>query len=275
MADDEADDTMEFNQSFSGNVAQKKRKIGHKCCAASKCNNRSDNRPDLSFHSFPKDDEVRKKWDIAMKRDDKEFKHVNSKFCCSAHFMSSDFKFSITGHKREIKKGSIPSVFEWKTAEMCTERGERVASRNQQTESKAKDRLLRQFKDSLAIDNLMLPIEEEVVYGPLTLEECVNSLQEEVKKLDIAKLLKEKEAISKFGLERFPGSDEDINFYTGFPNSESLMKLWEHIESDSSHLTYYSYVRDRTEPNSDNCFPYLNKKKPGNFQMMVLELTVP
>ena len=36
-------------------VEKKRKKCGQKCCAAAKCNNRSDNRRDLSFHAFPKD----------------------------------------------------------------------------------------------------------------------------------------------------------------------------------------------------------------------------
>ena len=38
----------------------KQRKIGHKCCAAAKCDFRSPNRPDLSFHEFPKDVNLRR-----------------------------------------------------------------------------------------------------------------------------------------------------------------------------------------------------------------------
>lgn len=44
------------------------KKMGHKCCAAAKCNFRSDNRPDLSFHAFPKNDNLRKEWGVKMRR---------------------------------------------------------------------------------------------------------------------------------------------------------------------------------------------------------------
>ena len=45
-----------------------KKHLSHKCCAAALCNNRSDNRKDLVFHSFPKDQILRKTWEIKMKR---------------------------------------------------------------------------------------------------------------------------------------------------------------------------------------------------------------
>ena len=42
--------------------------LSHKCCAAVLCSNRSDNGKDLIFHAFPKDQILRKTWEIKMKR---------------------------------------------------------------------------------------------------------------------------------------------------------------------------------------------------------------
>ena len=79
------------------NVEKKRRKYGPKCCAAAKYNNRSDNRPDLSFHAFPKDMKTRKEWEIRMQRADVlHFKSVDHKFCCSEHFRLTDFKVGQT-----------------------------------------------------------------------------------------------------------------------------------------------------------------------------------
>ena len=69
------------------NVEKKRKKYRHKCRAAAKCNNRSDNRPDLSFHAFPQDLKTRKEWEIRLRRGDVfHFKSVDHKFCCSEHF---------------------------------------------------------------------------------------------------------------------------------------------------------------------------------------------
>ena len=113
-----------------GSIEAKKRKIGHKCCAAASCSNRSDNHPDLSFHKFPKDDDLHKKWEIRMRRGDSEFKSVSNKFCCSSHFLPSDFKKSLTGHRRELKKGTVPSIFQWSPVS-TNSRGERVNNRSE------------------------------------------------------------------------------------------------------------------------------------------------
>ena len=69
---------------------------------------------------------------------------------------------------------------------------------------------------------------------------------------------KKKEFLSKSALQRFSGSSEDINYYTGFPDYETLIEFWKYIEPNSSRLTYYSYVRNSTDVNPDNVFPYLD-----------------
>ena len=49
-----------------------------------------------------------------MKRGDAYFTTVENKFCCSEHFLSADFQPSLTGHRRSLKPGAVPSVFPWK-----------------------------------------------------------------------------------------------------------------------------------------------------------------
>ena len=94
---------------------KKGKKVGHECCATENCNNRSDNRPDLLSHEFPSDKQRRKTWEIRMKRRDAYFATVENKFCCSEHFLSTDFQPSLTGHRRSLKPGAVPSVFAGKT----------------------------------------------------------------------------------------------------------------------------------------------------------------
>lgn len=48
----------------------------------------------------------------------------------------------------------------------------------------------------------------------------------------------EKEYIFRFGLERFSTSPKDINFYTGFPDYETLVAFWQYIEPNAANLTY-------------------------------------
>ena len=77
---------------------------------------------------------------------------------------------------------------------------------------------------------------------------------------------REKEYVFTFGLERFTKTPDDIHFYTGFPDYETLVAFWNYIEPSACHLTCYSSVRDATQVNTDDVFPFLNtlgKKFPG------------
>ena len=90
--------------------SSKQKNLSHKCCAAALCNNRSDNRPDLIFHNFPLDENLKKIWDQKMKRGDKKFASNSSLFCCSEHFSDKDYRKSLTGKRRDLVKNAVPMV---------------------------------------------------------------------------------------------------------------------------------------------------------------------
>ena len=61
-----------------------------------------------------------------MKRGDACFATVGNKFCWSEHFLPTDIKLSLTGHRRLLKPGAVPSVFNFlgqkSTTNLCVER---------------------------------------------------------------------------------------------------------------------------------------------------------
>lgn len=161
----------------------KRKKYGHKCCAAAKCNNWSDNWPNLSFHAFPKELKTRKEWELRMWRGDDYFKNVNHKFCCSEHFRPTDFKFGLTGQRRHLKKGSIPSIFEW-TPEKVSLREERLKIRTdniscaQTEEAKhSMDKMLQDHDSPMRLKESLLDCKTVKFSGPPTLGEFVENLQ--------------------------------------------------------------------------------------------------
>ena len=83
----------------SNSAAQK---TPHKCCVAALCTNRSDNRKDRTFHTFLKDSQRRMEWAVKMKRSDSKFKSNTSLFCCSENFVSTDYKRSLTGKRKDL-----------------------------------------------------------------------------------------------------------------------------------------------------------------------------
>lgn len=75
---------------------------------------------------------------------DAYFATEGNKFCCSKHFLSTDFKPSLTGHRRSLKLGAVPSVFPW--TKVDEESLWRISVKNERLlhelqESKSKERI--------------------------------------------------------------------------------------------------------------------------------------
>ncbi|KAK7939415.1 hypothetical protein WMY93_002741 [Mugilogobius chulae] len=82
----------------------------HHCCVP-KCTASAKSNSVLSFHSFPKDSVVQKKWVVNVRRDN--FR-INDARVCSRHFKSDDLiEPSAPSGRRRLKKGAVPVLFEW------------------------------------------------------------------------------------------------------------------------------------------------------------------
>ena len=104
----------------------RKKYTSHKCCAATLRTNRSDNRKYFTFHAFPKDPNRRIEWEVKMKRSDGKFKSNSSLFCCSEHFVSEDYKHSLTGKRSDLRPQAVLLLFLWtKHQESNDERAKR------------------------------------------------------------------------------------------------------------------------------------------------------
>ena len=99
-----------FKAASAVQIVSKDKKIDHNCYAAVNCNTRSENRPDLLFRAFPSDTQQLKKWEIRMKRGDGFFATVGNSFCFSEHFLPTDFKRTLTGHRRDLKRTIVLSL---------------------------------------------------------------------------------------------------------------------------------------------------------------------
>nr|XP_015839706.1 PREDICTED: THAP domain-containing protein 1-like [Tribolium castaneum] len=75
-------------------------------CAAYGCTNRHKKGGNISFHSFPNDESLRRKWVIAMKRE--HFEPSKYSKLCSDHF-KKDFVF--TFGLKTLKLGTVPTIF--------------------------------------------------------------------------------------------------------------------------------------------------------------------
>ncbi|XP_068761975.1 uncharacterized protein [Montipora capricornis] len=70
--------------------------------------------------------------------------------------------------------------------------------------------------------------------------------------------LRQRLSLSKFGLERFASSDDDIFFYTGFQSYSSLIAFWNFLKPRSESLLSWNRARAKVNGNlADTAFPYL------------------
>lgn len=233
-------------------MADKRVKNSHKCCAAALCTNRSDNRKDLPFHAFPMDESRRKEWKAKMKRQDDKFKSNTSLYCCGEHFNQDDYKRSLTGLRRDLKPNAVPSKFPW-----TENKGYQSLERSQRQESRSL------MRDKLATGDTEEENPDKGAEGQVCVDvplschtaEASQSIEE---LSELVHQLKLQVEISKFGIERFCGSDEDIFFYTGFPNYSTLMACWEYVKPSAESLLTWKHARTKADKKSGGPFPYLH-----------------
>ncbi|XP_046886576.1 THAP domain-containing protein 6-like isoform X2 [Hypomesus transpacificus] len=103
-------------------------------CAAYACSNRrtlANRARGISFHKFPKDKYMRKKWEVALRREG--FTASDSSVLCSQHFKQGDF--DRTGQIIRLRDGVIPSVFSFSVHLQRLEKGRTTSTSRRAEES--------------------------------------------------------------------------------------------------------------------------------------------
>ena len=76
----------------------------------------------VSFHRFPRNDETRRKWVVALKLKKLPPHYDRTGYVCSEHFREEDYQRDLqaellgTKKRRVLKEGSVPSVFVFRSA---------------------------------------------------------------------------------------------------------------------------------------------------------------
>ncbi|KAL1481045.1 hypothetical protein MTO96_050519 [Rhipicephalus appendiculatus] len=69
----------------------------------------------VSFHRFPNDPEMRKKWLVAIKREEGPlFRVSNTTKVCSNHFVETDYLPNVANGQRHLHEWSVPARFAFK-----------------------------------------------------------------------------------------------------------------------------------------------------------------
>ena len=70
--------------------------------------------------------------------------------------------------------------------------------------------------------------------------------------------LRQRLSLSKFGLERFTCSDDDIFFYTGFQSYNAFIAFWNSVKPSSESLLSWNTARAKVNGSlAHTAFPYL------------------
>ena len=114
--------SMQTNLLLVRAVCSLKMPRGDHCCVPG-CSNRRSKRPELSFHTFPSSQVMRRRWIQSIRRDiGPNFQVTANTVVCSAHFELSCYYPSVNvevgetsrRHCRRLKKDSVPSLFSFR-----------------------------------------------------------------------------------------------------------------------------------------------------------------
>ncbi|XP_034057963.1 THAP domain-containing protein 6-like [Gymnodraco acuticeps] len=103
-------------------------------CAAYCCANRrtiTNRGRGITFHKFPKDKDMRKKWEVALRREG--FTASESSVICSEHFKQDEF--DRTGQIVRLRDGVIPSIFSFPVHLQRPEKGRTTSPSRKAEES--------------------------------------------------------------------------------------------------------------------------------------------
>ena len=168
---------------------------------------------------------------------------------CSLHFKPSDFTTTLTG-RRNVKNEAIPSKFAWSPASP-----KRKSPRKRLWPSPTKK------QNSPVSEHMEVGMADELGESPI--QDEIARLEEEVKalRLENKELLKTVDDLARnvFGIAQFKDSDSDINFYTGFPNYQTLVACYNFL-SPGEKLFVTSSTDDSFTPTNSEEIP---GNKPG------------
>ncbi|XP_063075409.1 uncharacterized protein LOC134465590 [Engraulis encrasicolus] len=205
----------------------KQQKQYHEHCCVPMCSASSTYNGVLSFHAFPSDLEIRKRWLVNIRRE--KFVPTPHTKVCSLHFLKEQTISPKTeSGKRRLQRGAVPVLFQWNNYTKPPPRvsvWERVQPVNT-AEPTADDQAM-ECAHTPPGDDHDYPKAPEAAFLDMALDR-IKELEETNEAL--VKQLMELKICNTFALERFIQSEASIRLYTRFPNYRQFMLFWEMIE---------------------------------------------
>ncbi|KAK9958505.1 hypothetical protein ABG768_010619 [Culter alburnus] len=100
-------------------------------CSMPLCYNSKKKQPCLSFHGFPSDENVKKRWIWAMQRDEGASftERKGSSFVCAMHFTEDEVRVHPESGRKYLTPQAVPSRFSWNNWGDVRSRQTRMAKR--------------------------------------------------------------------------------------------------------------------------------------------------
>ncbi|KAL6490092.1 hypothetical protein MHYP_G00004370 [Metynnis hypsauchen] len=209
----------------------------HHCCvpfctASTRCNSY------LSFHTFPKDSELQKQWVVKIRRD--HFIVTSTSRVCSRHFIAADLLEPPTpAGRRRLRPGAFPVLFQWNNYTIPTPRPG-VWERTERPPNTDPTEMQTDPDDDDPCHEHDYCVSTEPAALDLSLNDN-EELREEISRL--RKQIEDLTVSSKFCLERFSASDDDIRFFTRFASHAHLMGFWKQIEPATHNIIRVTRAR--------------------------------
>lgn len=214
----------------------------HHCCVPHCTSNSTKTDQELSFHTFPRDPVISKKWIVAIRRDvGIDFRINKETRVCSLHFDKTDYYPTTELHvRRRLRGGACPSIF-YLTKQTSARRTlcRVVPKKTKVVTTSLKVEALNATNRSSECEPVS-PVEERpesTSDDSLTeLEDAMSPTKAKLKQNNLTLLhLRSKE---KFSILRFCNSDADIKLYTGFSSFSGLHSFFTFLQPAWNFLYY-------------------------------------
>ncbi|PFX15002.1 uncharacterized protein LOC111344104 [Stylophora pistillata] len=229
------------------------------CCVpnCTKKKYRTESGEKISYFRFPDDTILKKRWLHAIRRDEgKEFRDSENTKICSRHFKPEDLVKAVGGQRVYVKAGVIPSRFSWSKAGSPKKRAPpKCRNISSITGCSNKELQQSQSQSQTTANAAKATFETCTSSAAISYPDVESSLNScgdqtgEVKELvsirgfelENAKLKAEIEVLkrqlnlkdSRLFQPRNFTTDEDIAFYTGFPNLATFNAVFEFLNTGS------------------------------------------
>ena len=218
---------------------------GYTCCVPG-CYSNSKKHKKLSFHKFPLDDALRRKWTNEIKR--KDFVPNEHHKVCSLHFRNG----------KKMGSTDVPVIFPL------------LPKPTFRKPPKQRSAPLTTTKSATLKSAVVSHSSGPEVETAKTTEVLISELQQEIAEL---KLQLQAMPVEKFGLDRFAGNDDDIRFYTGFPSYSIFCSFYSFLGPAVTNLNYWGsdFKADRST-GTDKCGPSRKVQPIDEFFLVLYRL---